>query len=134
MVERGNPLNALFPGQDSAHLIAATWDGKRLVQLRKAGDKACQALESVIHVAYAKEAEPPAKGIVRMLSEFDALDQRKTDLQTQAATKERREKGERLELLKGEIAKIDAQLQKLFEQEKKLRDLGLKTQAETHRP
>lgn len=125
VVERSHPLNALFPDAGSAHLVAATWDGKRLIPIRKAGDRSCQALEAILDVSYEKPSAPSAKGLVRMLSEFDALDQRRQDLATQAATKERREKGQRLELLKGELAKIDAQFEKLFVEERKLRNLGL---------
>src|SRR5262249_49957097 len=123
VLDLAHPLHALFPDRNAPHLIVLSSDGSLMLPIRKAGEKACEALDRVLAQAYEKPSEPAARRLVRMLSEFDALDDRQQALDQQAKVKAKRQKTQRLDLLEQELRALEEERQRLFAEEKELRDL-----------
>lgn len=126
-IEEDHPYNKLFYGSIPAHIIVASWDGKRVVNIPRAGCKETWAsMQKVLRVSYKKSASTAMKGLAKILEKYDALDEREQELMEQLAVKEERGKKARAQKLREEIIEVGLDRDKAIEKEKDYYDLGLK--------
>lgn len=122
-----HPYNKLFTGSIPPHVVLASWDGKRIVNVSRAGQKEIwQAMQKVLRVSYKKSPSTAMKGLSKILETYDALDEREQELLVQLAAKEERGKKARAEKLRKQIIDLEADRQEVIEKEEKLYDLKLK--------
>ncbi len=122
-----HPYNQLFKGSIPPHVVLASWDGKRIVNVSRAGQKEIwQAMQKVLRVSYKKSPSTAMKGLTKILEKYDALDEREQELLAQLAVKEERGKKARAEKLRKEIIELAADREEVIEKEEKLYDLKLK--------
>jgi len=126
-LEEDHPYHKLFKGSKPAHVVVSTWDGKRVLNVSRAGQKEIwKAMQVVLRKAYKKDAKKAMKGLSKLLEEYDALDNREAELQEQLEAKEAAGKDRRADKLREELDELDKERQEAFAKEEKLRDLQLK--------
>ncbi len=122
-----HPFNKLFRGSVPAHVVLASWDGKRVINVSRAGQKEIwQSMQKVLRVSYKKSATRAMKQLTKLLEQYDALDEREGELLVQLAAKEERGKARRAEQLREEISELEEDRRTLLEKEAKVCDLGMK--------
>jgi hypothetical protein len=127
VIEESNPLSALFTGSIPAHIVVATWDAETIVPINRASAKEMWVgMAKVLKKDYKKNPETAVKGMQRMLVEYDKLDGRVAELETQLAAKEANGQDARAKKVRNELAELEKERQDLFAQEQKLRDLQLR--------
>jgi len=126
-LEEDHPYNKLFRGSKPAHVVLATWDGGKVLNVTRAGQKEIwKSMQVVLRSSYKKSAPKAMKGLSRLLEEFDALDNREEELLQQLAAKEAAGKEQRAEKIRKDIAELGEDRQEALDEEVKLRDLGMK--------
>lgn len=105
----------------------SSWDMKTFVQVHRASPKELwKSMKRVLGKDYKKSAESAMKNITKLLSEYDALDDRENALREQLNTKRERGKDARAKVLEKELAELAEEREELIADEMKLRDLGFK--------
>lgn len=131
VIEEDNALSALFTGSIPAHIVVATWDAETIVPINRASAKEMwDGMEKVLKKDYKKNAGKAMKGLQRMLVDFDKIDGRMAELETQLAAKEANGQEARANKVRNELAELEQERAKLFVQEAKLRDLQLRPNPE----
>ena len=127
VVNPEHPFHILFDHERHPHIAVASWDLKTFKHVHRAGQKdVWKAMKRVMGKDYKKSPESAMKGIVKILNEYDALDDRENALKTQLSAKRERGKKARAKILEKEIAALSEEREELIEDEIKLRDLGFK--------
>lgn len=127
-----HPYNQLFQGSIPPHVVVASCDGERIVNVSRAGQKEIwQAMQKVLRVSYKKSASTAMRGLTKILETYDALDEREAELLDQLKVKEERGKTQRADKIREELIDLAADRQKVIEKEEKLYDLGLKAAGES---
>jgi len=122
-----HPYSQLFQGSIPPHVVVASWDGERVVNVSRAGQKEIwEAMQKVLRVSYKKSASGAMRGLTKILETYDALDEREAELLDQLKTKEERGKTSRADKIRDELIDLEAERQEVIEKEKKLYDLKLK--------
>jgi hypothetical protein len=122
-----HPYNKLFTGSIPPHVVLSSWDGKRIIDVSRAGQKEIwMAMQKVLRVSYKKSAKSAMKGLAKILEQYDALDEREEELLGQLALKEERGKTRRAEKIRNEIIDLESDRQEVIDKEEKLYDLKLK--------
>lgn len=81
---RDNTYHKLF-GKGRHIMVIATWDGSKVVPVRKpTASSAWKAISTVAKRAYSKSPDAAVKKWVKLLSKFDALDDKEATLQKQS--------------------------------------------------
>lgn len=126
-----HPLHKLFEGSRPAHVVVSTWDAERIIALPRFAPKDIwQAMRTVLRKEYKKNPETAMKGLVKLLSNYDALDERERELRDQLKVKEERGKDRRVQQLVAELKELAEDREELFDKERELRDIQLKSPPE----
>ncbi len=121
------PYSKLFTGSIPPHVVLSTWDGKRIINVSRAGQKECwQSMQKVLRLSYKQSATKAMKGLTKLLEKYDALDLREQGLKEQLAHKEERGLKRRAKELRKDILEVGQDRDKVIEKEKKLYDLGFR--------
>ena len=76
-LEEDHPYNQLFTGSKPAHVVLATWDGKRVINVSHAGEKEIwHSMQMILQLSYKKSAARAMKGLTKILEQYDALEER----------------------------------------------------------
>jgi hypothetical protein len=130
-LEKDHPYHKLFKGSKPAHVVVATWDGRKVLNVNRAGQKEIwKSMQVVLRGSYKKNAATAMKGLSKLLEQYDALDNRESELNEQLAAKEAAGKTRRADKLREELEELDEERKEAIEEEAKLRDLELKFVAE----
>lgn len=130
-LEEDHPYNKLFLGSKPAHVVVATWDGKKVLNVSRAGQKEIwKSMQVVLRGSYKKNAVSAMKGLSKLLEQYDALDNREAELQEQLAAKEAAGKDQRADKIREDLEELEQERQEAFKEEAELRDLELKFVAE----
>jgi hypothetical protein len=119
-----HPLHEAFDHRRSTALIAfATADGGKIVPLKKLGAREMwDGMESVLKVAYRKSPTSAVKDWQKLLSEFDALDSRETELNAQLeGANERKAKA-----IQDKLARLQQDRERALAKEQEIRELPLR--------
>ena len=127
VIEENHPLSALFQGNIPNHVVVSTWKADRVVNVTRADRKELwRAMEHVLEREYEEDPGDAVEALEELLSEYDALDQRRADLEDQLARKKERGKDRRAEKLERALEDIQKDFDELFEEEAEHRDLKLR--------
>lgn len=126
-LEEDHPYHKLFKGSKPAHVVVATWDGSKVINVSRAGQKEIwKSMQVVLRKSYKKDAKKAMKGLSRLLETYDALDNREEELLAQLELKEKAGKKLKAEKLRKELAKLGEERQEAFDEEASLYDLEMK--------
>ena len=127
VVNPEHPFSVIFEHERHPHIAMASWDMKTFVQVPRAGQKdVWKSMKRVIGKDYKKSPESAMKGLMKVLVEYDAIDDREEALKTQISTKKERGKTARVKILEKELATLAEEREELIEEEETLKDLGFK--------
>ena len=127
VMEPSHPFYVLFDHERHPHIVMSSWDLKTFIQVHRASPKELwKAMKRVLGKDYKKSPESAMKNITKLLTEYDALDDRENALQEQLNTKRERGKDSRAKILEKELAELAEEREELIADEMKLRDLGFK--------
>ncbi len=131
VLEKSHPYHSLYAGQNPARLLLVSSDGSKLVRfLGTAQQKVTWAgIVSVLKKDYRKDPTAAVKAIERLLSKFDALDDKQKELQAQLARAAKKNQKDKLAVYKKKIAAVDKERTKVFQQKAKLEKLGLRSES-----
>jgi hypothetical protein len=131
VLEKGHPYHSLYAGRNPARLLLVSSDGSKLVRfLGTAQERVTWAgIVSVLKKDYRKDPTAAVKAIERLLSKFDALDDKQKELQAQLARAAKKNQKDKLALYKKKIAAVDKERTKVFQQKAKLEKLGLRSES-----
>ena len=127
VMEPDHPFHVIFEHERHPHIAMSSWDLKTFVQVHRAIPKELwKSMKRVLGKDYKKSAESAMKNITKLLTEYDALDDRENALQEQLNTKRERGKDARAKILEKELAELAEEREELIADEMKLRELGFK--------
>ena len=127
VVNPEHPFSVIFEHERHPHIAMASWDLKTFMQVPRAGQKdVWKSMKRVIGKDYKKSPESAMKGLMKVLVEYDAIDDREEALKTQISTKKERGKTARVKILEKELATLAEEREELIEEEETLKDLGFK--------
>lgn len=134
VIEPSHPWHALFADKNPPHLIVTTWDGEHVDPFdgRQTQRTLMISLHRVLKKEYKKSAEQALSSWLRILSKFDAIDDRLEELRRQADEAELEDgRGSRKALkLRSDIEEKERELELAKAAEKKLMNLILRRQPE----
>lgn len=127
-LERGHPYYGLFSEDNPPQLLLLSRDGKRSEDfLGTATDTVkWDRIARVLRHDYRSNPTKAVKAIERLLSKFDALDDRRKELNRQMEVAAADQDSRKIEKLKVDLKEIEADFNELFAEKKKLEDLGLR--------
>jgi len=126
-LEEDHPYNKMFRGSKPAHVVVATWNGSKVLNVSRAGQKEVwKSMQVILRSSYKKSAPTAMKGLSRLLETYDALDSREAELQAQLVAKEEAGKESRAKKLRKALLELGDDRQDALNEEDKLRDLGMK--------
>jgi hypothetical protein len=110
VLEKDHPYHALYSGKNPARLLLASRDGGRIVRfLGTPRQKVTWAgIVSVLKKDYRLDPTAAVKGIERLLSKFDALDDKQKELQAQLDKAEKNNRLDTVALYRKRIDALDA--------------------------
>ena len=122
-----HPFSVIFEHERHPHIAMASWDLKTFTQVHRAGQKdVWKAMKRVLGKDYKKSPEGAMKNLMKLLVEYDALDDREEALKVQLSTKQERGKAGRIKILQKELATLAEEREELIEEEESFKDLGFK--------
>jgi len=129
VLEKDHPYHLLFAGKRPAALLLASPDGKRIV--RFLGTKSQKVnwsdVSSVLTTSYKGNPTKAVKGLERLLSKFDALDNRRKELNAQIERYNEKKDTAKLKSLNAKLAKQEKEREQVLAEEKELRELVLRS-------
>lgn len=135
VLEMDHPFHNLFAGEHPPHLFVCDRDGGNAVALR--GDQSqgelWAAMAGVLQRSYRKDPDKAVREVQRLYVEFDKLDAREDNLQSQLE-REIADGGAhsaKAKKIRKELEAVPAERERLFERERELMDLGLKAETAT---
>ncbi len=136
VLEKDHPYHPLFAEARPALLLLATPDGKRVVNFLASKREKVNwpDISAVLTASYRGNPTKAVKGLERLLSKFDALDNRRKEINAQIERYTERKDEAKLKSLKAKLAEQDKEREVVLAEEKALRDLVLrskKTDAKT---
>ena len=83
VLDEDHPFKKLFPGEESAHLFVARSDGNGRLDLDGAQSRTelWGVMGALLKTEYSQKADRPLKQLLRILDQYDALDERITQLE-----------------------------------------------------
>jgi hypothetical protein len=137
VLDETHPFHALFAQEHPPHLFLARPDGTGVVPMSGEQSQAelWQAMSGMLKDFYARDPEVAIKDWLKIMTQYDALDlQEQTVAERFDAELEKNgPKSKKLGELKAELDRMLKQRARLEEQEKKLRDLGLRPVTESQK-
>jgi len=132
-VDRGvlkdsHPLNSLFAGARAPHIILFSVDGAQRSDLDgKPGARVLWgSMNKILRVDYKKSADTAMAKWVALLSRFDALDSRKSELTTQ---RDESADGHKTSEIEKKLADLEREVARAHDEEKKIMDLEFRNPA-----
>jgi hypothetical protein len=122
-----HPFSVIFEHERHPHIAMASWDLKTFTQVHRAGQKdVWKSMKRVLGKDYKKSPESAMKNLMKLLVEYDAIDDREDALKVQLSTKQERGKTGRIKILQKELATLAEEREELIEEEESLKELGFK--------
>jgi hypothetical protein len=127
VVNPEHPFSIIFKHERHPHIAMSSWDLKTFIQVPRAGQKdVWKSMKRVMGKDYKKSPESAMKGIMKLLVEYDAIDDREEALKIQVSAKKERGKTARVKILEKELAILAEEREELIEEEASLKELGFK--------
>jgi hypothetical protein len=132
MFDENHTFHALFDGKPAPHLFLCRADGSQLVPLggRVPQGEIWAAMHAVLASHYERDAKEATDGILELMAHFDHLDAMELQFKEQidAEIEVRGPKSAKLRRLREKLAKVDADRDELRARQKKLEDLGKRSE------
>ena len=127
VLEEDHPYHLLFARKRPAALLLASPDGKKIVRFLGTRSQRVnwRDVSAVLMASYKGNPTKSVKGLERLLSKFDALDNRRKELNAQIARHEEKQDTAKIKSLKAKLAVHEKEREKVLAEEKKLRSLVL---------
>ncbi len=131
VLNEGHAYHALFRGKHPARLVLASRDGKKIVPFLGTAQKRVNwsGIAGVLRKDYKKDPTSAVKAIERLLLKFDALDNRRTELQAQLARAAKSNQRDRIKSIQKKIVANENDRTEVFAEKTRLEDLGLRSAA-----
>ena len=131
VLQEGHAYHALFRGKNPARLLLASCDGKKIVPFLGTVQQKVNwpAIAGVLKKGYKKDPTTAVKKIERLLSKFDALDDKRKELRAQLARAGKKNQRSRIKILEAKLAANEKDRTQVFADKTKLEDLGLRGDA-----
>ena len=128
VMKKDHPYHCLWEGKSAARIILATADGKRVVRfLGNARQRVnWPDIAAVLKAAYEKNPTKAIRSRERLITAFDVLDAKISNLGDQIATASERNNDATLAALKVRLDKVEEEREKALAQERVLQDLVLR--------
>lgn len=128
VLDKDSPYYPLFEGNNPPRLVLVSRKAERYVPFLGTTSQGVNwaDIASVLKVDYKKDATRAVKGIERLLSKFDAVDNRIKELNAQLERATEAQAASKIKKLQAKLAEEDKERQKLFDEKKELEDLGLR--------
>lgn len=127
VLDERHPYNALFAGKNPPRVVLASAEGKRVEALGSPRHKLdWRDVVGVLAQDYKRSAEQAIKSLQKLLMDYDKIDMQRDDLTAQLKRAEESKNARKVERIQAKIADLDKEAAALQEQERKLRELGLK--------
>lgn len=130
VLEKDHPYHLLFKDKSPPVLLLASPDAERVVDfLSNRSDKVnWRDIASVLMASYRGNPTKAVKGLERLLNKFDAVDNRRNELNAQLKRYTDKKDEAKIKRLKAKLAEQEKEHQELLAEEKKLRNLVLRHQ------
>ena len=129
VLETDHPYHLLFNQKRPPALLLASPDGKKIVHFlsRKSQKVNWAGISSVLHASYRGDPTKAVKGLEKLLCDFDALDDRRKELNAQIERCNEKKNTAKLKVLQAKMAKQEKVRQEILAEEKRLRALVLRS-------
>jgi bacterioferritin (cytochrome b1) len=127
VLEEDHPYHLLFAGKHPPALLLASPNGKKIVRFLGTRSQKVnwRDVSSVLMASYKGNPTKSVKGLERLLSKFDALDDRRKELNAQIARYQEKKDTAKVKSLNAKLAVHEKEREKVLAEEKKLRSLVL---------
>ena len=127
VLEKDHPYHLLFAEKRPPALLLASPDGKKIVRFlgTKSQKVNWRDVSAVLMASYKGNPTKSVKGLERLLSKFDALDNRRKELNAQIARYKEKQDAAKIKSLNAKLAVYEKEREKVLAEEKKLRSLVL---------
>lgn len=124
----GHPYHALVKGKNPARLVLVSRDGSKLTRLLGTAEHkvSWEKIRSVLRKDYKKDPTNAVKAIERLLSKFDALDNKRKELRSLRDRAAKSNRKDRIKLVEKKLAANEKERQTLLAKKAKLAELGLR--------
>ncbi len=128
VLEEDNEYHVLFEQRRPTTLILASPDGKKIVNFLGTKSKKVnwRDINGVLKASYKGDPTKAVKGLEKLLSKFDALDDRRKELNSQLERCAKKKDAKKIKSLQAKLAKQERDREDIIEQEKRLRELVLR--------
>jgi hypothetical protein len=129
VLEKTHPYHSLFDGRNPGRLVLASRDGSKVVDFLGTGQQrvSWSSIASVLRKDYKKDPTSAVKGMERLLSKFDALDNQRKELNAQLERYTKKNQQDKMKAYEKKIAANEKERTALLEQKAKLEDLALRS-------
>ncbi|MHC4813664.1 MAG: hypothetical protein ACYTGW_18605 [Planctomycetota bacterium] len=129
VLEEDHPYHLLFSQKRPPALLLASPDGKRIVHFlsRKSQKVTWTGISSVLKASYKGDPTKTIKALEKLLCDFDALDARRKELNTQIERCKEKKDTAKLKTLEAKMAKQEKAREEALAEEKRLRALVLRS-------
>lgn len=130
VLEKDHAYHLLFKGANPPALLLASPDGKKIEDFlgTKADKINWNDISSVLTASYKGNPTKAVKGLERLLSKFDALDNKRKELNAQIERCNEKQDAAKLKKLKVKMEEQEKERQEVLAEEKELRELVLRSQ------
>jgi hypothetical protein len=130
VLEKDHQYHLLFADAHPAALLLASPDGKKIVDFlgTKADKVNWPDISAVLTASYKGNPTRAVKGLERLLSKFDALDNRRKELNAQIQRYNEKKDASKLKRLQAKLAEQEKERAEVLAEEKELRELVLRNQ------
>ena len=128
VLEEDNEYHVLFEHRRPPTLILASPDGKKIVNFlgTKSQKVNWRDIGGVLKASYKGDPTKAVKGLEKLLSKFDALDDRRKELNSQIERCTEKKDAKKIKSLQAKLAKQERAREDIIDQEKRLRELVLR--------
>ena len=128
VLQEDHAYHLLFEQRKPPVLLLATPDGKKIVHFlaNKSQKVNWPNITSVLNNSYKGNPTKAVKGLEKLLSKFDALDDRRKELNSQLERCAKKKDAKKIKSLQAKLAKQERDREDIIEQEKRLRELVLR--------
>ena len=129
VLEEDNEYHVLFEQRRPPTLILASPDGKKIVRFlsTKSQKVNWRDIGGVLKASYKGDPTKAVKGLEKLLSKFDALDDKRKELNEQIARAAKKNQTSKIKALRKKLAKVEIERTAVFEAKQRLQKIGLRS-------
>jgi hypothetical protein len=130
VVEPHHTFHALFSGEKPPHLFLCMPDGSQLVPLdgQQSQTLLWKHMDAILRRAYEGDPDDAVRGLFKLMSEYDALDARESELREQLEAEVEKDgaSSAKVARLQAQLDLLGKQRDRLKAREREISDLGLR--------